>query len=260
MVEVIVLGVNDIGERIYDWLTEREDADVLALLTERDQLSLVERLEPDLLISSGFRHIVPEEILDVPDRGAVNFHKAYLPYNRGANPNVWSIVEDAPAGVSLHYMTAEVDAGPIVDRREVPVHPDDDGRSLYDRLEAAQYDQFREVWPAIRDGPAETIAQDADEGSYHYKEEFVDLWEIDRDETVRAGDFLDRLRALTFPPYDNAYFEVDGERYTVEVSITPAAGDGGAGDGGAGDGGEGDRDGDSPATKNVPTYTEDGEN
>jgi methionyl-tRNA formyltransferase len=37
---------------------------------------------------------------------------------------------------------------------------------------------------------------------------------------VRVGDSLDRLRALTFPSYDNAYFQQDGERYYIEVSIT----------------------------------------
>lgn len=241
MVEIVFLGLNDIGERIYDWLTDRDDATVLALATERDQLSLVDHLEPDLLISAGFRHIVPEEVLSVPDRGAVNVHKSFLPYNRGANPNVWSIVDDTPAGVSIHYMTPDVDAGPLIDRREVPIEPDDDARDLYERLEDVQIDQFADVWPAIRDGTAETTEQDPDAGSYHYKREFVDLWELDRDAEVRVGDFLDRLRALTFPPYRNAYFETDGRRYHVEVSITPAD-----------DSGERDA-----SVKNVPTYSED---
>jgi len=243
MAEVIVLGVNDIGERVYDWLTDQEDTDVLALLTEKEQLSLVERLEPDLLVSSGFRHIVPEEILNVPDRGAINMHKSYLPYNRGANPNVWSIIEDNPAGVSIHYMTSEVDAGPIVDRRKVPVYSDDTGHDLYDRLEATQFDQFVECWPAIRDDNVDTVEQ-PNEGTYHYKQDFVDLWELDLDEEVRVGDFLNRLRALTFPPYDNAYFEVEGERYHVDISIRRQ---------------DDKSNGESPSKKNIPKYEEDEE-
>lgn len=240
MVDVIFLGSNDIGDLIYDWLTDCDDADVLALLTESEQLSLVERLEPDLLVSAGFRHIVPESVLEVPERGAVNVHKSYLPYNRGANPNVWSIVEDAPAGVSLHYMTPDVDAGPIVDRRQVEVRPDDTGRDLYERLEAAQFQQFTDVWPEVRDGTVDPVEQADEAGTYHYKQDFVDLWEIDRDETVVAGEFLDRLRALTFPPYDNAYFEVDGTRYYVEVDVTRE---------------DADRTSDV-AAKNVPVYDE----
>jgi len=248
MTEIVFLGRNDIGDRIYEWLTDREDATVRALLTEPEQLDLVTEIEPDLLLSAGFRSIVPAAILDVPDRGAVNVHKSYLPYNRGANPNVWSIVEDNPAGVSIHYMTPDVDAGPIIDRREVRVDPDDDGRDLYDRLETAQFEQFKECWPAIRDGTAETTEQIPDEGTYHYKQDFVDLWEIDRSETARVGDLLDRLRALTFPPYDNAYFEIDGTRYWVDIDIRPATDEGAA------------TTSETASSKSVPTYSEDSNN
>jgi methionyl-tRNA formyltransferase len=239
MVEVVFLGINDVGERIYEWLVDRDDADVLALLTEKDQLPTVRKLEPELIICGGFRHILPEEVVAVPDRGAVNMHKAYLPYNRGANPNVWSIVEDTPAGVSIHYVTEDIDAGPLIDRRQVEKRPGDTARDLYERLERAQFDQFKEVWPEIRDDEAETEPQEFDaEGTYHYKEDFVDLWELDRDETVRVGDLIDRLRATTFSPFKNAYFEEDGERYYVDLSISVA-----------GEAEEG------PSRK-IPTYTE----
>ena len=219
-VDVVFLGVNDVGEQIYEWLHEQEEVSVVALLTHDEQLDLVHDVEPDLIVSSGFRHIVPEEVLEVPQRGAINLHKSYLPYNRGANPNVWSIIEDGPVGVSIHYMTPDVDAGPIIDRRAVDLYPDDTGRTLYERLEAAQIEQFKELWPAIRDEEVETIPQNAEEGTYHYKQDFVDRWELDREEEVRVGEFLDKLRALTFPPYRNAYFEEDGTRYYVEVNIT----------------------------------------
>jgi len=222
-VDVLFLGVNDIGERIYEWLVDRDDAAVKALLTHEAQLELVEEVQPDLLISSGFRHIVPESVLDVPDLGAINLHKSYLPYNRGANPNVWSILEDGPVGVSIHYMTPDIDAGPVIDRREVPLYPDDTGRTLYDRLEDEQFDQFTELWPAIRDDEVETESQPKNEGTYHTKQDFVDLWALDRAEQVNVGDFLDKLRALTFPPYRNAYFEENGTRYYVEVNITTEA-------------------------------------
>jgi methionyl-tRNA formyltransferase len=223
MAEVVFLGVNDLGERVYDFLVDRDDADVLALLTEAGQLSLVDRLEPELLISAGFRHIVPGDVLDVPDRGAVNLHNSYLPYNRGANANVWPILTDTPAGVSLHYMTEDVDAGPVIDRRRVPVDPDDDARDVYERLEAAQFEQFTDCWPAIRDGDSDVVEVDHHAGKYHTKQDFVDRWELDLDEHRPVGEVLDHLRALTFPPYRNAYFERDGERYYVEVEITPAS-------------------------------------
>lgn len=221
MVDVIVFGLNRFGEEVYNWLLGREDTTVQALITHEEQYSSVERLNPDLIVSAGFRYIIPEDILEIPEIGAVNLHPSYLPYNRGANPNVWSIIEDTPAGVSIHYMTPTVDSGPIIARKEVPIYPDDDGQSLYRRLEQEQVDLFKENWKIIKKGQTSTVAQNDESGTYHYKQDFSDLFEIDLEEQVRAGDFIDKLRALTFPPYNNGYFEKDGEKYYVEIDITP---------------------------------------
>jgi methionyl-tRNA formyltransferase len=239
MVNVGFLGTNDVGEKLYDWLEERDDATIVAHIEKRDELETLQNREVDLIVSAGFRHIVPEKYLEIPDLGAVNIHKSYLPYNRGANPNVWSIVNDNPAGVSIHYMTADIDAGPIIDRRKVAVDPDDNGRDLYERLERTQVQQFKDVWPEIRDGTADTIEQDPDEGTYHRKSDFISLWEIDLEETVETGEFIDRLRALTFPPYNNAYFLRDGEKYYIDIEITH------------------EDESEQSVSRNLPTYTED---
>jgi methionyl-tRNA formyltransferase len=221
MVDVVVFGLNRFGEEVYNWLLERDDTTVQALITHEEQYDSVKKLEPELLVSAGFRSIISEEILQIPDLGAVNLHPSYLPYNKGANPNVWSIIEGKPAGVSVHYMTPEIDAGPIIARREVPIFPEDDGRSLYSRLEQEQVDLFKEVWPDITKGEVDTIPQDESSGTFHYKRELSELFELDLDEQVTVADFIDLLRALTFPPYNNAYFEKDGERYYVELNVTP---------------------------------------
>jgi len=220
MVEIVFLGLNNFGEEIYQWLCERDDTDVIALLTEREQLSLVRKVEPELVISAGFRHIVPKDVLEIPDRGAVNLHPSYLPYNRGANPNVWSIVESTPAGVTIHRMTPEIDAGDIVARRQIRKRPDDTGKTLYERQNTAIVELFVENWPAIRDNNADETPQDS-EGTFHTKAEFPELFELDLDSEERVGDLIDRLRALTYPPYHNAYFEVDGDRYYLEITVTP---------------------------------------
>lgn len=36
MVDVVFLGINRFGERVYDWFCERDDTDVLCLITEKD--------------------------------------------------------------------------------------------------------------------------------------------------------------------------------------------------------------------------------
>lgn len=219
---VVFLGINDVGMRIYEWLCGRESTNVEALLTRNDQLGVVETLEPDYVVSVGYDYVVPEDVLAVPTEGCLNLHPSLLPHNRGKSPNVWSIVEGTPAGVTLHYMDADVDAGDIVARREVETSFADTGKDLHRRLERAQYDLFTETWPDVVAGSVEPTPQGDADGDFHTTEDFLDLCELDPDEEYTVEDLLDVLRALTFPPFDNAYVELDGERYYVDVSIRSA--------------------------------------
>lgn len=218
--EAVFLGTNDAGEEIYDWLNQREDVEVKALLTEKEQLSVVKELEPEIVISSGFEHKVPKEIIDIPEKGIINLHPSYLPYNRGSHPHIWSLIEGTPAGVTLHYMSEEIDEGPIIDKKEVRVEPQDTARSLYDRLTCEMVELFKQNWPKITDGEIEPEEQDLSKGNVHYQRELDDICELKTGEEVKVGDFIERLRALTYPPYRTAYFERYGKKYYIEIDIT----------------------------------------
>jgi methionyl-tRNA formyltransferase len=219
-IDIVFLGINDAGMRIYEWLCDRDGVFVHSLLTTEEQLQVIEDIQPDYVVSCGYRHIVPEEILDVPAEGCLNIHPAYLPYNRGANPNVWSIVEGTPTGVTLHWMDADIDTGNIIARQKVATDFSDNGKDLYEKLEEVQVILFQEVWSEIVAGEIEETEQDEDAGTHHRTGDFEELCELDPNEEVRVKDFLDRLRALTFPPYENANIEVDGETYYVEIDIS----------------------------------------
>ena len=217
--EVVFLGVNDAGMKIYEWLCKQDDVHVQSLLTTKKQLKIIKELQPDYIVACGFRHIVPKEILKIPHEGCLNIHPAYLPYNRGANPNVWSIVEDTPAGVTIHWMDEQIDTGDIIAQKKVESGFSDTGKVLHEKLEKAQVELFRKVWADILEGNIGATEQNQAEGTYHRTEEFEELCKLDPNEEVQVKEFLDRLRALTFPPYENAEIEVDGETYHVEVDI-----------------------------------------
>ncbi|MFB6158140.1 MAG: formyltransferase family protein [Candidatus Nanohalobium sp.] len=218
VLQAVFLGTNPAGEKVYKWLNQRSDVEVVALLTEREQLSLITELRPDLVISSGFRHKVPEKVLETPDKGVVNLHPSFLPYNRGAHPYIWPLVEDTPAGVSIHYMDSGLDEGPVIDRREVEVRPEDTARSLYDRLQEEQFRQFRENWEEIKNG-AEAREQDLKRGETHLPEDLDEVCSIDLDREVRMEEAIDRLRALSFDSRKLAYFEKNGEKYYIRIQI-----------------------------------------
>jgi methionyl-tRNA formyltransferase len=218
--DIVFLGINDIGWEIYNWLCDRSGVTVRALVTRPDQISLVERLDPDIVVAVGYAHIVPEEILAVPSEGCVNVHPGYLPHARGYNPNVWSIVEDLPAGATVHYMDPGVDTGDIIARMTVESTFADTGKSLYERIERACFELFREAWSDIEDGNVNVTEQDDSESTHHYQSDFESLCRLDPDRQYTPKELLDILRALTFPPFNNARLDVDGETYYIEVDIT----------------------------------------
>src|SRR5688572_25850818 len=77
-------------------------------LGERQMIDGIQQLRPELGLSVFFGYILKPPFLSIFPRGCLNLHPAYLPYNRGAHPNVWSIVDRTPAGVTLHYLDAGI--------------------------------------------------------------------------------------------------------------------------------------------------------
>ena len=74
----------------------------------------------DLIISFGYRHIIPEELI-VKCPPILNLHISYLPFNKGAHPNFWSHYDGTPSGVSIHLIDAGIDTGPILFRKKVEI-------------------------------------------------------------------------------------------------------------------------------------------
>lgn len=222
---IVFLGINAIGRKVHDWLVD-EGEDIVALWTKKKDLAELAEIAPDLVISGGFRHIVPEKYLGIPARGCINMHKSLLPFNRGANPNFWAIYEQTPAGVSIHFMDAGIDTGALLAQREVAVNPDDTSYTLYERLEEAQLELFREFWPKFKAGEAAPVEQRTlGRGSFHRIADFKAMRQLDPDAERNVGELIRLMRAMTYPPFDNLVFEEGGRRYAVEVVVRSVDGE-----------------------------------
>ena len=72
-----------------------------------------------LLCSVQYPRIVTAEQLADYEH-AVNLHYGILPEYRGCFPTKWAVINNEPAGVTLHHMTPRIDAGNILDMRSFP--------------------------------------------------------------------------------------------------------------------------------------------
>ena len=216
--DVVFLGMNEAGEEVLSWLRDKDDVQVKAVINERGGLPRIKEIEPELVISSGFEHIIPKEIIEVPEKGIVNLHPSYLPYNRGAHPYIWPIIDDTVAGVSVHFMDEDLDTGPLIAREEVEVRPDDDAKSLRDRLMDEQFELFKESWNSILE--EKSWEQRPELGTSHRKKDLDQKSQLELDEEMGLGEFLDLLRGLTYGDEGLASFVKDGKRFSVKIDVS----------------------------------------
>jgi methionyl-tRNA formyltransferase len=188
-------------------------------LATQEGVDWVSARKPEWLVSISFGYILKPAVLAVPTKGAINLHPALLPYNRGAYPNVWSIVDRTPAGVTLHVIDPGVDTGDIIAQRTIPVEPTDTGSTLYARLEEASIALFQEAWPALLAGSFQRRPQQPD-GTFHRVSDVEQIDRIDPNQQVRAGDLIDIIRARTFPPYKGAYLDLPDRRVYLKLELT----------------------------------------
>ena len=75
-------------------------------------------LNADIGLSVYFGYILRAEFIDMFEKGIVNLHPGYLPYNKGKHTNVWSILDGTPAGVTLHYINVGIDTGDVIAQQD----------------------------------------------------------------------------------------------------------------------------------------------
>lgn len=130
---------------------------VVGNLNDRRSVELLRRLAPDLLVLAGAR-ILSAEVLALPTLGALNAHPAHLPGFRGTGVVGRSILAGLPVTVTVHFASADVDAGDVVERRLVPVDAGDTLNSIQRRADRMCAEALVEV--AARAARAEELPRE----------------------------------------------------------------------------------------------------
>ncbi len=116
MKKVLFLGYNKNQTKIINFIKKnRKD---ISLKQTSSKINLKSAIKFDLIISFGYRHIIPEEVIK-RKKNIINLHIGYLPYNRGAHPNFWSFVENTPAGITIHKVNKDIDKGDIIFQKQI---------------------------------------------------------------------------------------------------------------------------------------------
>ena len=98
---------------------------------------------PDVICHAGFMRILTPEFVALWAGKMLNIHPSLLPKYPGLHTHARALAAgDAQAGCSVHEVTADLDAGPLLGQARVPVLPGDDEGTLSDRVLVQEHRLF----------------------------------------------------------------------------------------------------------------------
>jgi methionyl-tRNA formyltransferase len=128
-------------------------------------------LKPDLQVMAFVTLFVPEEFLNIPTKGSIQYHPSLLPLYRGASAINWPIIKgEKETGLSIFWPDNGLDTGDILIQKKTPIGPTDTLGSVYfDRLFPMGVEAMLESVDLVKTGKAPRIKQDHKKATYEGK-------------------------------------------------------------------------------------------
>ena len=150
-------------------------------------------------------------MLVYPEYGCINVHASLLPKLRGGAPIHHAIMDGyKETGMTIMYMSPEMDEGDIISQKKIAIDDDDTAESLHDKLSIIGRDLLLETIPSIVDKTATRIKQNDDEATYAYnitkEDERIDF-------SATRRQVYNKVRGLNSWP--GAYAMLDSKRIKI---------------------------------------------
>jgi methionyl-tRNA formyltransferase len=154
----ITVAVKEAGVPLYQFGRMR-DVEAIAAFAD---------LSADLGVMAYVTDIVPDEILQDPKLGTIQYHPSLLPIHRGPSSINWAVIHgDDKTGLTIFWPDKGLDTGPVLLQKTIEIGPDDTTGSLYfDKLFPLGVEALVEAVTMVRDGNAPRIEQDHSAATY----------------------------------------------------------------------------------------------
>ena len=180
-------------------------------IRDADAVAYISEWEPDLIVTAAYGQILPLELLEMPLLGAINVHASLLPKYRGAAPINRAIIDgEKVTGITIMYMTEQMDAGDIILQKEVEIGSTITAGELTDLLSEIGAELLVDAVALIAGGEVRAVKQDELLVTYapmiKREDELIDF--------ARSSEAIaNQIRGLN--PTPNAYTYRDGTVFKV---------------------------------------------
>ncbi|PCI09370.1 MAG: phosphoribosylglycinamide formyltransferase [Gammaproteobacteria bacterium] len=102
---------------------------------DQAMIKIIDPLKPDLIILAGFMRILSEHFIDHYQNRLINIHPSLLPKYKGLNTHQQALDnKDITHGSSVHFVSHELDSGPVVIQAKIDIHHTDNAKDLAARV------------------------------------------------------------------------------------------------------------------------------
>ena len=182
-------------------------------------ISLSKKNNIDLIFMLWFPTIVKKLSLNSVNIGFINLHPSFIPHNRGMHPYYWSIVDNTPAGTTIHFIDENIDEGKILFQKKIDVSITDTGESLYYKNLTETINLFKENYLNILNSNYKLKKVDNSKGSFHLSKDIEKHSKIDLNKEYKAIDLINIIRARSFNGGNSSYFTHNDKKYKININI-----------------------------------------
>ena len=178
-------------------------------------------LKADLGVMAFVTDIVPDEILEAPTRGTIQYHPSLLPKHRGPSSINWPIIQgESETGLTIFWPDKGLDTGPVLLQKTIEIGPDETLGSVYfDKLFPMGVAALAEAVEMVFGGNAPKLVQDESNATY---EGWCRAADVSIDWNSPASEIYNLIRGSD--PSPGATTTINGESIQFfRTSIRPGA-------------------------------------
>ena len=120
---------------------------------DRAMLQQLDAWAPDVVVLAGFMRILGQHFVEHYEGRLLNIHPSLLPRYKGLHTHRRALAAgDTEHGCSVHFVTAELDGGPVIAQSVVPVLGSDDETTLIERVHKSEHQLYPQVLVWMAEG------------------------------------------------------------------------------------------------------------
>ncbi|MEI6610749.1 MAG: formyltransferase family protein [Deltaproteobacteria bacterium] len=240
MKKIGILGSRELACKITEWLINQNKVEIVGIVAppfkgwwndnmeetaKANGIDVFETIDdlistqPEIIFSINYWKIIDEEHIKAVKGGIINIHHSYLLKYRGRYSTSWAIINARQLncwihGTTLHYITKELDNGPILASYQCSIEEDDTAETLFAKVEELAFTMFKEnVFKILNN---ETISfLEPDSSCFYYDKDSNKNLEIKYGTPLE--EIYDFVRAWSFKDRPKPYFKLTDKKIFLTV-------------------------------------------